>query len=94
MTKGARASGIAGEIETLRRFCDETLSRDERRRQIESLAADGFSVPEHQVVYESIRALWSKGPITVERLRVHLNNRGFPDIDVGNYFPPQETRGR
>jgi hypothetical protein len=38
------------------------------------------------VVFESIRALFSCGDFSAVQLRVHLNNRGFPDTDVEKYF--------
>ena len=45
-----------------------------------------FIEPEHQVVFESIQTLFPRGPISMAQLRVHLNNRGFPDTDVEKYF--------
>ncbi|MGD0908855.1 MAG: hypothetical protein ABSA96_14830 [Candidatus Acidiferrales bacterium] len=61
----------------------------ERLRQnlIDSLAGHNFLDAEYQVVFESIRALFQSGPISSARLAVHLNNRGFPDIDMDRYFP-------
>jgi len=53
-----------------------------------SLSQSAFIEPEHQVVFESIRVLFPRGPISVAQLRVHLNNRGFPDTDVEKYFQP------
>lgn len=75
------------EIQTLRELCDETVSREERLALLQSLSQNSFSFPEHQVVFESIRVLLTRGRISVPQLRVHLNNRGFPDIDVEIYFP-------
>ncbi len=52
---------------------------------------------EHQVVFESIRFLLSRGTLTAARLAVHLNNRGFPDVDMEKYFPqprPRIARGK
>ena len=53
---------------------------------IQALAQHAFIEPEHQVVFESIHALFPRGPISVAQLRIHLNNRGFPDTDVDEIF--------
>ena len=73
----------------LRSLCDETTPRELRLQLIESRARHIFSEPEYQVVFESIQALISRGPISAARLGVHLTRRGFPDIDVENYCPQQ-----
>ena len=81
-----REKQIAHDLETLRSLCDEAISREECRRRIDSLAGHTFLEPEHAIVFESIRALFPRGPIQAERLRIHLTNRGFPDTDVEKYF--------
>jgi hypothetical protein len=78
---------VAAELQTLRALCDESVGHEERQRLLEVLGAGNFRRPEHQVVFESIRALFLRGRFSIAQLRVHLNNRGFPDIDVENYFP-------
>jgi hypothetical protein len=83
-----REAQFTTELEALRALCDEAVPRDERLRRMESLSLQTFIEPEHQVVYESIRALLPRGPISAAQLRVHLNNRGFPDTDVQKYFQP------
>ncbi len=83
-----RETQIASEIHALRALCDEEAPREERQKLAQSLSQGVFVESEHQVVLESIRALLSRGPISAERLRVHLNNRGFPDTDVEKYFQP------
>lgn len=77
---------IASEVYALRALCDEATPREERQKLAQALSQGAFVESEHQVVFESIRALLSRGPISAERLRVHLNNRGFPDTDVEKYF--------
>jgi hypothetical protein len=77
---------FATELQALRVLCDEAIAREQRQRLIQSLAQRAFIEPEHQVVFESIRALFPRGPISTAQLRVHLNNRGFPDTDVEKYF--------
>jgi hypothetical protein len=75
------------ELTILRTLCDESASRELRLQLMESYARLAFATPEHQVVFESIRALFSRGPISAAQLGVHLTKRGFPDIDAREYFP-------
>lgn len=83
-----RKTKIAAEFQALRTLCDERIARILRQNLIQSLGPRAFSEPEHQVVYESTCALLPRGPFSVAQLRVHLNNRGFPDTDVEKYFQP------
>jgi|SRR5579864_3866513 len=83
-----RETQFATELQTLRVLCDEAAPREERHRLMQSFAQHVFIEPEHQVVFESIRALFPRGPISAAQLRVHLNNRGFPDTNVDKYFQP------
>jgi hypothetical protein len=83
-----RETQFATELQALRVLCDEAAPREERQRLIESLSRHAFIEPEHQVVFESIRALFPRGRISAAQLRVHLNNRGFPDTDAEKYFQP------
>ena len=66
-------------------MCDESASREERTKLIDSFARHLFVEPEHQVVYESIRTLSLRGQISPALLIVHLTNRGFPDIEMEKY---------
>jgi len=83
-----RETQFAAELQALRTLCDEAAPRSERQRLMQSLNQHTFIEPEHQVVFESIRALFPRGPISAAQLRVHLNNRAFPDTDVEKYFQP------
>jgi hypothetical protein len=83
-----RETQFANELETLRALCDESITRESRQRLMQSLVQVAFIEPQHQVVFESICALFPRGPISGAQLRVHLNNRGFPDTDVEKYFQP------
>jgi hypothetical protein len=83
-----REKQFATELRALRTLCDDAIARNLRQNLIQSLGQRAFTRPEHQVVFESILALFPRGPITEEQLRVHLNNRGFPDTDVEKYFQP------
>ncbi len=83
------------ELSALQSLCDATATTEERRKLMEQFQKCLFVDPEHQVVFESIRALSRRGPITLTNLRIHLNNRGFPDTDLEKYFQPaQSERGR
>ena len=82
-----RNEKISADLQTLRMLCDEATSREERLALLQSLSERDFLKPEHQVVFESISILLQRGSISLPQLRVHLNNRGFPDIDAENYFP-------
>ena len=83
-----RETQSAAERKALHALCDEAIARELRQNLIQSLGPRAFTNPEHQVVFESIRALFPRGPISAIQLRVHLNNRGFPDTDVEKYFQP------
>ena len=91
--KGAAREGLTDretqletEIRTLRALCDPSVLRDERLKLLQSIGPRDFVHTEHHVVFESIRALLLRGEVTAERLTAHLNNRGFPDTDVEQYF--------
>jgi hypothetical protein len=80
------------DLRALRELCDESIPRERRQRLVQSLALRAFAEPEHQVVFESIRALLFRGSISIPRLRLHLNNRGFCDTNVETYFQPAIAR--
>jgi len=81
-----RDTQFAAEHKTLCALCDEAVARELRQNLIQSLGPKAFIDSEHQVVFESIRILFPRGTITMAELRIHLNNRGFPDTDVEKYF--------
>jgi len=81
-----RETQHAAEFKALRTLCDEAVPRNLRQNLIESLRPRAFVEPEHRVVFESIRALFPRGSISLAQLQVHLNNRGFPDTDAEKYF--------
>src|ERR1700733_13324602 len=86
-----REKQFAAELHALRTLCDVAASREEWQSLMISFQQHIFIEPEHQVVFESIQALFPRGPISMAQLRIHLNNRGFPDTDVETYF--QSPRG-
>jgi len=82
-----RPTNSAEDLAILRRICDDSLSPEQRFALLEYLHNHVFSDAEHQVVFESLRFLFSRGPVSPARLAVHLNNRGFPDVSLEKYFP-------
>ncbi len=90
-------SKIPAELQALRALCREDTPSADREQIIKALSAHSFVDPERQVVFESVCLLLARGGVSPERLRVHLNNRGFPDTDVEKYFqpaPPDDPRSR
>ncbi len=87
-----RNEKIAADLQTLRALCNEATAREQRLALLQSLSPHDFLEPEHQVVFESIRILLQRGSVSLSQLRVHLNNRGFPDIDAEKYFPEARAR--
>jgi hypothetical protein len=88
-----RETQFATDLQALRSLCDEAIPREERLSLMQSLSGHVFVEPEHQVVFESIRALFTRGPVSMAQLHVHLNNRGFPDTEVEKYFQPATSGG-
>ncbi len=84
-----RKTQLTAELRALCTLCDEAVPRKLRQNLIESLGPRKFTEPEHRVVFESICAIFPHGPVTAEKLRIHLNNHGFPDTDVEKYFPSE-----
>jgi hypothetical protein len=83
-----RDAQLAAELRALRKLCNEAAPREARQGLMDSLRRNTWIEPEHQIVFESIRALFPRGPISETQLRVHLTKRGFPDTDVEKYFQP------
>lgn len=74
------------EVQFLRELCDEAASLEQRLMLLQSLEGHFFVDPENQVVFESICFLFPRGGVTEVRLAAHLNNRGFPEVDLRKYF--------
>ena len=77
---------LALELDVLRGLCGGAGTSEQHRALSESLARYRFSEPEHQVVFESLFALSGRKKISAAVLALHLNNRGFPDLDLEKYF--------
>jgi hypothetical protein len=74
------------ELRLLRSLCDEKSPREQRGDLMRSLSPKFFAEPEHQLVFEAVRALLPLGPLSKERLSIYLTRHGFPDTDVAKYF--------
>jgi hypothetical protein len=85
-----RQTQSANDFRALCALCDASRPPEDRQKLLQSLTEHAFIEPEHQVVFESIRALLARGSVSLPRLRIHLNNRGFPDTDVEKYFQSEE----
>jgi hypothetical protein len=81
-----RAAQVAAEADVLRALCDALSFIALRADLCRSLTNYKFADAEHQVVFESIRALIERGQFTADQLAVNLVNRGFPDTDMKKYF--------
>jgi hypothetical protein len=81
-----QAAQLAVELEILSTLCSGIGAADQRLDLARTLDHYIFIEPEHQVVLESIRSLLPRGQISRAALAVHLNNRGFPDVDMEKYF--------
>jgi hypothetical protein len=87
--KTAQLAGLKraeGELEVLRALTNGNVSSARHKSILRFLQDYNFLDPEHQVVYESFQAIARRQPIVAPQLAVHLNNRGFPDIDLEKYF--------
>jgi hypothetical protein len=81
-----RIERLDAEIRILRSLCRETVTRNQRLELLQAVDHCIFIEPEHQIVFESLRSLLVRGPVSPAGLAVHLNNRGFPDLDMEKYF--------
>ena len=88
-----RATNSTDELRLLQALCDANASRVQRIELLQSLEGHIFLDPEHRVVFESICFLFPRGGVSPARLTVHLNNRGFPDVDIKKYFPDASANG-
>jgi len=80
------ADRLALELDVLRALCSASGTSEQRQALNESLARYRFREPEYQVVFESVCAMSGRKEISAAMLAVHLNNRGFPDVDLEKYF--------
>jgi hypothetical protein len=81
-----RTASSLAEIEILGALIRQVGTSDQRSGIVRLLEPHAFIEPEHRIVFESIHSLLPRGEFSQEHFAVHLNNRGFPDVDLGKYL--------
>jgi hypothetical protein len=80
---------VALESEILRVLCGAISDLAFLAECFKRLASYRFVEPEHQVVFDALHSLSPGDANTLrERLTVRLNNQGFPDINLVQFFAP------
>src|SRR6266446_878763 len=80
-----RVAQLTAEFQVLATLCNREAPHDLRAELAHVLGHYAFLEPEHQIVFESIRSLLLHDRLSKASLAVHLNNRGFPDVDLEKY---------
>jgi hypothetical protein len=80
-----RATLLLAEMQILGTLCSQTGTLKQRNELAQILDHYQFLEPEHHIVFGSIRSLLVHDRLSNTRLAVHLNNRGFPDVDLEEY---------
>jgi hypothetical protein len=80
-----RAALLSAEVQILGTLCTQTGTVEQRNELAHTLDRYAFLEPEHQIVFGSIHALLLHDHLSKAHLAVHLNNRGFPDVDLEQY---------
>ena len=80
-----RAALLLAEVQILGTLCTQAGTVKQRNELAHTLDRYAFLEPEHQIVFGSIRALLLHDRLSNAHLAVHLNNRGFPDVDLEKY---------
>jgi hypothetical protein len=80
-----RSALLLAEVQILGTLCSQTGTIEQRNELAQTLERYAFLEPEHQIVFGSIRSLLLLDRLSNARLAVHLNNRGFPDVDLEKY---------
>ena len=80
-----RVAQLTAEFQILGTLCNPEVPLDLRAELAHVLKHYAFLEPEHQIVFESIRSLLLHDRLSNASLAVHLNNRGFPDVDLEKY---------
>jgi len=80
-----RKAQLEAEVQVLGTLCNRAGAREQRADIVSAFDRYQFLEPEHQIIFGSIRFLLVHDRLSTARLAVHLNNRGFPDVDVEKY---------
>jgi hypothetical protein len=81
-----RSKSSLVEIEILGTLIKRVGTNAQRTELVRRLENYAFVEPEHRIVFESICFLLARNKVSKENLTIHLNNRGFPDVDLGRYI--------
>jgi replicative DNA helicase len=74
----------------LRALCRTETSGTLRGTILNALATHQFVEPEHAEIFAALRDIQSVGRVaTRERIAAMLMRRGFPDLDLDEYFAAQ-----
>jgi hypothetical protein len=76
---------LLAEVQILGTLWTQSGTVEQRNELAQTLDGYAFLEPEHQIVFGSIRALLLHDRLSNAHLAVHLNNRGFPDVDLEQY---------
>lgn len=86
---------LEAERDVLRALFQGTPQGSVLARGIALLANYRFREPAHQVMFEALRNLGRADPARIrELLPARLNNRGFPDLDLGYFFEPHHLTAK
>jgi len=80
-----RVAVLEAEVQILGTLCNQAGTSKQRAELVDTLRQYAFLGEEHQILFESIRSLLSAEPLSNTRLAVHLNNRGFPGVDLEKF---------
>src|ERR1700690_3021924 len=81
-----RSKSSLVEIEMIGTLINRVGTNAQRTELVRTLENYAFVEPEHRIVFESIGFLLTRDRVSKENLAVHLNNRGFPDVDLEKYI--------
>ena len=79
------ATQLLAEVQVLGTLCSLAVTSEQRDELAQALNRYSFLEPEHEIIFESIRALLLHHWFSYKSLAVNLNNRGFPDVDLDAY---------
>jgi hypothetical protein len=87
------------ERRVLQALCQGTPQGSVRARARELLLSYRWREPLHQVVFEVVLGIPTEAPEVIrEQLPARLTRKGFPDVDIGDFFEPhglsKEKAGR
>lgn len=77
------------ELTALRTLCQGTMEGPLLREGLKILADYQFILPAHEVLFQALKDLPTDATDLIrEQLPARLNNRGFPDLELEDFFLP------